>query len=241
MNLIDISEDGVIICGEAAFFCGSNFVISIRRNNPKGFDAVRQTLEAEPAMLRHGPGFILYALMDAVVDRYFPALNFVGEDMERMESQVFLSMACRKSIEQLFRIKQKSNTLSHAVSPLIEATKRLYGPRPPAVCANLPEYFRDINDHLTRIHHGIDSIRESINTVIQVNLSLITLEESDTAKKLASWAAIFAVISAYAGIWGMNFELMPELRLPYGYGLALLIMLATSLWLFRRFKRKGWL
>lgn len=241
MNLIDISADGQVIKGEAAFFCGPDFVISIRRNNPIGFDVVRSRCEAEPEMLRHGPGFILYALMDAIVDRYFPVLNFIGDDMEEMESRVFLSTACRNGIKQLFRVKQQSNILSHAVTPLIEASKRLYGPRPPIVCAKLSEYFRDVSDHLTRIHNGIESISDSIHTVIQVNLSLIALDESDTAKKLASWAAIFAVISAYAGIWGMNFEFMPETKSLLGYPLALLVMSGTSYWLYRRFKRKGWL
>jgi magnesium transporter len=241
MDLVDMSDDGQIVVGEAAFFCGSNFVISIRRDNPNGFDSVRAYCEADPSMLKNGPGFILYALMDAVVDRYFPVLNFFGTEMERMESQVFLTRASRKGIEKLFRVKQQSNILAHAVVTLIEASKKLHGPRAPVVCNKLNEYFRDVSDHLIRINNGINSIHESINTVIQVNLSLIALEESDTAKKLASWAAIFAVISAYAGIWGMNFEVMPELHWSYGYVAALLIMLGTSLWLYRRFKRKGWL
>jgi magnesium transporter len=241
MDLVDMSDDGQIVVGEVAFFCGANFVISIRRDNPNGFDAVRAYCEADPSMLKHGPGFILYALMDAVVDRYFPVLNFFGIEMEQMESQVFLTRATRKGIEKLFRVKQQSNNLAHAVVPLIEASKKLHGPRAPAVCHKLNEYFRDVSDHLNRINNGIESIRESINTVIQVNLSLIALEESDTAKKLASWAAIFAVISAYAGIWGMNFDVMPEIHWTYGYGAALLIMFGTSLWLYRRFKRKGWL
>lgn len=241
MDLLEMDEQKKVNKGEASFFAGPNFVISVRRNSKFGFSDVRARCEREPHMLRLGPGFVLYALMDAVVDRYFPVLTSLEDQMEEQESRVFLSTACRKSIQALFTLKQDTNRLRHSVAEIAESTGRMHGPRAHPICVRCADYFRDVADHLFRIQTATENIRESINTVIQVNLSLITIDESDITKKLASWAAIFAVVAAYAGIWGMNFEDMPELKWPYGYGVALAIILVTCLYLYRRFKRKGWL
>jgi len=131
--------------------------------------------------------------------------------------------------------------LRHAVAPLSEAASRLHGSRVPAVCALSAEYFRDVGDHLTRILASIDNIRETIGTAIQVNLSMVTIEESETTKRLAAWAGIFAVATAFAGIWGMNFEVMPELKWRWGYPMALGVIAGVSGVLYWRFRRAGWL
>jgi magnesium transporter len=131
--------------------------------------------------------------------------------------------------------------LRHAVAPLMEAAGKLQGGRVPAVCANSQDYFRDVYDHLARINTSIDSVRDTIGTAIQVNFSMVTIEENEVNKKLAAWAGIFAVVTAFAGIWGMNFKAMPELEWQYGYPVALLTMLLTSGLLYRRFRRSGWL
>jgi magnesium transporter len=131
--------------------------------------------------------------------------------------------------------------LKHAVDPLMEATGRLYGGRVPQICAGMGEYFRDVYDHLHRIHLSIEGIRDMITTAIQVNLGMISLGESEVTKKLAAWASIFAVCTAFAGIWGMNFEAMPELKWRYGYLMAIsMIVVACSL-LYWRFRRAKWL
>ena len=129
----------------------------------------------------------------------------------------------------------------HAVSPLLDSVMRLTGGRPPKACEGMQEYFRDIYDHLTRINTSIESIRETITTAIQVNLSLVAIEEGEVNKRLAAWAGIFAVATAFAGIWGMNFEHMPELQWRYGYPAALSVITAICFVLYRRFKRAGWL
>jgi len=150
--------------------------------------------------------------MDAVVDRYFPLLDAIETELDGIEAQIFERGSARWNIERLYALKRRATVLRHAVAPLVEVAGKLHGGRVPAVCAKSQEYFRDVHDHLARINGAIDAIRETIGTAIQVNLSMVTIEESETTKRLAAWAAIFAVATALAGIWGMNFEHMPELK-----------------------------
>ncbi len=240
MKLPELRE-GELVSGEVAVFVGVNFVLSVRNNSRQGFLGVRERCEREPLNLSQGAGFVLYALMDAVVDRYFPLLDAMETDLEQIESRIFERGAARSNIERLYALKRRANVLRHAAAPLLEATSKLHGGRVPAVCASSQAYFRDVHDHLARIHAAIDGIRDTIGTAIQVNLSMVTIEESETTKRLAAWAAIFGVSTALAGIWGMNFEHMPELRWAYGYPVALGAIAASAALLFRRFRRAGWL
>ena len=132
-------------------------------------------------------------------------------------------------------------TLKHAVDPLMEATGRLYGGRVPQICSGMGEYFRDVYDHLHRIHSSIEGIREMLTTAIQVNLGMISLSDNEVTKKLAAWAAIIAVPTMIAGVYGMNFEFMPELKSPFGYPLALLAMVGIDVYLYFHFKKVKWL
>lgn len=233
--------DGALTIGEVAMFVGRNFVLSIRRSSSRGFLGVRERCEREPELLSHGAGFVFYALMDAVVDRYFPLIDGIESELDEVESSIFERGAARRSIERLYGLKRRATALHHVVSPLLEVTTKLHGGRVPPVCASTQEYFRDVHDHLLRINTSIDAIRETIGTAIQVNLSMVTIEESETGKRLAAWAAIFAVSTALAGIWGMNFRHMPELDWEYGYPLALGLICAAGVVLFVRFRRAGWL
>ena len=227
--------------GEVMIFVGTNFVLSVRNDSPSGFLGVRERCEREPEHLRQGAGFVLYALMDAVVDRYFPVLDALETELEGIESQIFERGAARWNIERLYGLKRRASEVRHAIAPLVEVVGKLHGGRVPAVCVNTQEYFRDVHDHLTRINAAIEAMRETIATAIQVNLSMVTIEESETTKRLAAWAAIFAVSTALAGIWGMNFEVMPELHWRWGYPFALGVIAAAATLLYRRFRRVGWL
>ncbi len=227
--------------GEVAVFVGKNFVLSVRNGSSQHFLGVRERCEREPDLLRHGAGFVFYALMDAVVDRYFPLLDSVETELEKIETQIFERGAARWNIQRLYALKHRVTVLRHAVAPLLEVASKLHGGRVPAVCAGTQEYFRDVNDHLARINSAIDAIRETIGTAIQVNLSMVTIEESETTKRLAAWAAIFAVSTAMAGIWGMNFEQMPELKWRFGYPVALGLIASAAGVLYWRFRRAGWL
>lgn len=227
--------------GEVAVFVGHNFVLSVRNGSQHDFLGVRQRCESEPHLLSHGAGFVFYALMDAVVDRYFPLLDNLETELETIEERIFDRGRARANIERLYALKRKTTVLRHAVAPLLEAVGKLHGGRVPHVCRGTGDYFRDVYDHLSRINASIDTMRETIATAIQVNLSMVTIEESETTKRLAAWAGIFAVATAFAGIWGMNFDQMPELHWRFGYPTALAVIVLACVLLYRRFKRAGWL
>ena len=216
-------------------------MLSIRNRSEQGFLGVRERAEREPHLLRHGAGFVFYALMDAVVDRYFPVIDTLESELETIESQIFEVGSARANIQRLYALKGSITTVKHAVAPLLEATGKLAAGRVPRVCETTRDYFRDVYDHLTRINASLDTLRESIGTAIQVNLSMVTIEESETTKRLAAWAGIFAVATAFAGIWGMNFEHMPELKWTWGYPLALASVVIACGLVYWRFKRAGWL
>jgi magnesium transporter len=240
MHLLEMHQDEILV-GEVAIFVGPNFVLSVRNGSKQDFLGVRERCEREPELLKLGSGFVSYALMDAVVDRYFPLVEALESDLEDVEAQIFERGSARWNIERLYALKHRSSMFRHAVVPLLEVVGKLHGGRVPAVCMNSQEYFRDVHDHLARINGALDTIRDTIATAIQVNLSLVTIEESEVTKRLAAWAAIFAVSTALAGIWGMNFEFMPELKWKYGYPMALGVIGSIAGILYWRFRRRGWL
>ena len=227
--------------GEIDIFAGKNYVLSVRSHSERGLAEVRARCEREPELLRHGSGFVLYALMDAVIDHYFPVVEALEDELERVEEKIFASSSPRANIEALYALKQKLMSLQHAVRPLLDGAGKLYGGRVPPICVGTQEYYRDIYDHLIRINQTIDSLRDMVTTAISVNLSLITLQDNETTKRLAAYAALVAVPTMVAGIYGMNFAHMPELSWEFGYPLSIGIMAAIDSYLFYRFRRSGWL
>lgn len=241
VQMIEI-ENAELKVSEVNVFAGPNFILSARRGTKQTFAAVRDRCEREPHLLKHGSGFVLYALIDSCVDRYFPIVDTIETELEEIESQIFeKTTTARQTIERLYALKQKALIMKHAVSPLLEAVGKLYGGRVPAICLGTQEYFRDVYDHLTRLNATVDSIRDTISSAMQVNLALVTIEENETTKRLAAYAAIFGVATAFAGIWGMNFKDMPELEWEWGYPLALWLIFGTCGVLYWRFKKSGWL
>ena len=227
--------------GEMDVFVGRNYVLSARQKSTRGFQDVRARCEREPELLRHGSGYVLYALMDAAVDRYFPVLDAVETELEALEEQIFTGKSPRENIEALYYVKQKLMTLKHAAGPLLDASGRLYGGRVPHACTGLGEYFRDVYDHLFRLNQSLDTLRDTVTTAIQVNLAMITIGESEVTKRLAAYAALVAVPTMIAGIYGMNFEHMPELNWAFGYPLSIAVMAAIDGYLFYRFRKAVWL
>jgi magnesium transporter len=237
-----IEVDGnALRAGEVDVFVGRNYVLSVRSRSEQGFAAVRTRCEREPDLLRRGSGFVLYAIMDAVVDRYFPVVEALEAELERTEERIFAGALARESIEALYALKQKVMVVQHAVRPLAEAVGKLYGGRVPAVAAGTQEYFRDVSDHLQRILGGLESVRDMVTTAMSVNLSLISLQENETTKRLAAYAALVAVPTLIAGLYGMNFQEMPGLRWEFGFPITLGTMIGVDAWLFRRFRRAGWI
>ena len=235
--------DGEIHYGDLYIFVNPRFVLSIRNNVRRGFSDVRARAEREVDLMRQGPVFVLYALTDAVVDRFIPIVDGLEEQLESVETEIFREQPTREMMLRLHSMKQDVTELRHAVPTVRdELFLRLCTSRDtPANGGGLQDYFRDVHDHLQRIGQSLDNVRDGILMAMQVNMSLIGLEQSEVSKKLAAWAAIFAMMTTLAGIWGMNFEFMPELKWKMGYPVALLLMAAVGLILYRRFRKVGWL
>ncbi|HEY3596781.1 MAG TPA: magnesium/cobalt transporter CorA [Paraburkholderia sp.] len=244
LHTVEMDEDGELMIGEVDVFVGSNYVLSVRNRTQHGFQEVRARCEREPQLLRQGAAFVLYALADNIVDRYFPILEALGTEIEGIEDRIFdkhTPAASRAIIEDLYSLKRRLVMLEHHIAPLLEGISKLTGGRIPQICAGMQAYFRDVYDHLDRIVRTIDGRREMIVTAIQVNLGMITLSENEVTKRLGSFAALFAVPTMIAGIYGMNFEKIPELHYVYGYPVCIGAMAAVDVFLWWRFKRAGWL
>ncbi len=240
LHLIQRAGDELDV-GEIDIFVGENYVLSARRGGEFGFQAVRARCEREPELLQRGSGFVLYALMDAIVDRYFPLLDELEDELDEIESRIFSQLGQARPVIDLYELKQKFTVLKHAVEPLIEVMGKLYGGRVPSMCRGMDEYFRDVNDHLVRLNQAIDSARDLATTAMSVNLALVTIHDNEVTKRFAGYAALVAVPTLIAGIYGMNFDGMPELKWQFGYPFAMGLMLIIDAYLYYRFRQSGWL
>jgi len=240
MQLVEIADQELNV-GEIDVFIGDNYVLSVRNRSQQQFIGVRDRCEHEPHLLKQGPGFVFYALMDAAVDRYFPVIDAIETELEAIEENIFANGSARANTERLYALKRKVMIMKHAANPLMEAAGKLYGGRVPSICVNTQEYFRDVHDHLARINASIDTIRDTIAVAIQTNLAMVAIDENETTKRLAAWAGIFAVATAFVGIWGMNFDHVPELQWQFGYPFALVTVAAACGIMFWRFKKANWL
>ena len=240
LHTVEFASDD-LHTGQVSVFVGPNYVLSVRSRTRQGFSDVRARCEREPELLRLGPAYVLYALMDAVVDRYFPVIVALEGELERAEGRIFAGAPARASVEALYGLKQQMAVLQHAVRPLQEAVGKLHGGRVPQLCSRSQDYFRDVDDHLQRISQSLDTLRDMVTTAMSVNLSLISLQENETTKRLAAYGALVAVPTMIAGIYGMNFAHMPELQWAGGYPFALGLMVVLDGLLFIRLRRVGWL
>ncbi|MEX3945151.1 magnesium/cobalt transporter CorA [Paraburkholderia sp. BR10937] len=244
LHTLELDDDGEVITGQVNVFAGPNFVLSVRHRAQQGFTDVRARCERESELLREGSGFVLYALMDSVVDRYAPVLETLSSEIEELEDRIFDKhdlAGSRAIIEDLYSLKRRLVILAHHVTPLVDAVGKLVGGRIPQICVGMQAYYRDVYDHLVRVSNMIDARREMIVTAIQVNLGMISLAENEVTKRLGSFAALFAVPTMIAGIYGMNFEHIPELHFRFGYQICLAAMLVLDIFLFFLFRRINWL
>ena len=233
--------DGKLEVGELDIFLEKDYVLAIRNRSRTDLAEVRARCEREPELLKLGPAFVFYALIDEVVDRYLPVLDALGAELDALEEQIFTKGSQRASIQKMYQLKRKTTSLKHAVAPLMEAVAKLFGGRVPPLCVNTQEYFRDVYDHLYRLDASIEAMRDTITMAIQVNLSMAATDENEVTKRLAAWAAIFAVATAFFGLWGMNFRVMPELEWKYGYLAAVILVVGVCGYLYYRFRKSGWL
>ena len=234
-------DNGKIAFGETHIFVGPQYVISLRHGASLPYTDVRARCEASPQLLRKGPGFVLYALMDFVVDQYFPIVDELEEKLEGIEERIFDGGFSRETTEEIYDLKRDLVGLKRAVSPLIEVCNRLVRFDVSLIPEDTRVYFRDVYDHVVRINETVDNLRELLTTALEANLSLISVAQNDVTKKLAAWAAILAVPTMIAGVYGMNFEFMPELHWRYGYAAVCGTMVSICGFLYWRFKRADWL
>ena len=227
--------------GETHLFVGSRYVVSIRHGATPSYTAVRTRCESTPALLAKGPGFVLYAVMDFIVDQYFPVVDGLGDQLESLEDEIFSERFDRQTVQRIYDLKRSLVEVKRAVSPLVDVCNRLIRFDLPLIHEDTRLYFRDVYDHAIRINEQVDTLRELLTGALEAHLSLTAVTQNDAMKKLAGWAAIIGVPTMVAGVYGMNFKFMPELEWRYGYPGVLAGMGAACGYLYYRFKRSGWL
>jgi magnesium transporter len=234
-------RDGHVEFGETHIFVGPNYVVTVRHGASLSYAEVRARCERNPHLLQKGPGFVLYALMDFVVDNYFPVIDECEEALEEIEEEVFRETSTRATTERIYGLKRELVALKRAVSPLVDVCNRLVRFDRPLISDDTRLYFRDVYDHVVRINESVDNLRELLTTALEASFSLLSVRQNEVMKQLAAWAAMLAVPTMVAGIYGMNFKFMPELEWHYGYPLVLAVTAGACGLLYWRFKRAGWL
>ena len=227
--------------GETHFFVGENFIISIRHGSSLAYTEVRNKCEMAPELLQKGPGFALYAVMDSIVDQYFPVIDSLEGELESVEEKIFGEKPSRETTEQIYQLKRELLQVKRAVSPLVDICNRLVRFDLRLIPDDTRPYFRDVYDHVLRINEMVDSSRELLGGALEANFSMISISQNDVSKKFAGWAAILGVPTLVAGIYGMNFTWIPELSWHWGYPFVLGFTFLICLTLFLFFKRSGWL
>ncbi|QEL23153.1 magnesium/cobalt transporter CorA [Bosea sp. F3-2] len=233
--------DGRIAFGETHIFVGRGYIVSVRHGASTSYTSVRQHWETCPTSLAKGEDFILYAILDFVVDNYMPVLEAIHDEVEEIEDKVLAKPMTRSDIERLYMLRRDLLRLRNAIAPLVDVCQRLTSGNVPQVRPTLATMFRDVTDHVRTVQEKIDSLREVLAFAFEASLLVGQSQENAITKRLASWAAILAVPTAVAGIYGMNFKNMPELDLHYGYYGVLAVIVTSCAVLYWRFKRNGWL
>ena len=232
-------KEEVVVFGELLLFVGKRFLITVRHGGRELHD-VRDRLESDGELLRSGPGAVLHAIVDRVVDDYGLAMEGLENDIEELEEEVF-STTRQNRAERIYKLKREVLHFIRATAPLAEPTNRLALGHYDLIPAEVRPYFRDVNDHVVRIREQLDGFSDLLTSILEANLTQVGVGQNEDMRKISAWVAIAAVPTMIAGIYGMNFEHMPELRWAFGYPLVLAVMLAVCGSMFRAFKRAGWL
>jgi magnesium transporter len=238
VRYVDPTE--VIEVGEVLVFLGDDFLITVRHGEASSLAPVREELDAHPARLRHGPSAALHAILDRIVDDYQPALEGLETDIDEVEEQLFSGERVNPA-ERIYRLQREVLTFRKGTAPLVEPIDKLARGHYMQIHPEVRDYFRDVNDHLMRVRDQLDAMRDLLSSSLQANLAQVAVRQNEDVRRISAWVAIIAVPTAIAGIYGMNFEDMPELRWGLGYPAALLLMLVVCTALYRYFRRVGWL
>lgn len=233
--------DGRISFGETHIFLGKGYIVSVRHGTSTSYATVRQHWESCPAVLAKGEDFILYAILDFIVDNYMPVLEQIQDEVDEIEDRVLAKPMTGADIERLYMLRRDLLRLRNAADPLAEVCRRLAGNELPQIRSDMHNLYRDVTDHVRTVQEKVDNLREVLAFAFEAGLLVGQSQETAIAKKLASWAAILGVPTAIAGIYGMNFENMPELKHPYGYEIVLFGLIGICCILYWRFRKNGWL
>ena len=235
-----VDEDEAIEFGELQLIVGERFVVSVRHGEASPLADVRRGAEARPDLLAAGPVAVVHAVLDAVVDEYLPVLAGIDQDVAEVEDEVF-SAGTGNPAERIYKLQRQVLSFYRATAPLVEPLAGLSAERVPVLDDGLGEYFRDVHDHLVHVRDQVATLRDLLTSVLDANLAQVGVRQNEDMRKISAWVAIAAVPTLLAGIWGMNFDHMPELDWTFGYPLALALMAGISLFLYAKFKSSGWL
>ena len=230
----------VVELGELLVFLGHDFVITVRHGEASSLKPVREALEKDPERLRCGPGAVLHGILDRVVDDYAPAIDGLQQDIDEVETELF-SGARSNPAQRIYRLLREVLEFRRASAPLVDPLEKLAAGRIEQVDPTIREYFRDVNDHLIRARDQLDGMHDLLSSSLQANLAQVAVRQNEDMRRISAWIAIIAVPTMLAGIYGMNFDHMPELDWSFGYPLVLSVMLVACTVLYRYFKRVGWL
>ncbi|NLU75218.1 magnesium/cobalt transporter CorA [Streptomyces sp. HNM0575] len=237
------SSATAVSTGELMLFVGDSFVVTVRHGDANPLGAVRERLEHEPEVLRHGPTAVMYAVADAIVDRYMEVVADLQVSLDSLEEDVFSpeAYAARDIAGRTYAFKRQVLGFRRATGPLGEPLERLTRAGVPFVHEDARPFFRDVSDHLTRVNDQVDGFDRLLSDILSANLAQMSVRQNDNMRKISAWAAMFAIPTAIAGIYGMNFEHMPELHWVWTYPAVLAVIATACLVLFRVFKRRGWM
>jgi magnesium transporter len=235
-----VDPEEIVQLGEILIFLGEGFVITVRHGEASSLHDVRERLEHNSDLLAHGPGAVLHAIVDKVVDDYGPAISGLQEDIEQVEEEVFSEVRVN-SAERIYRLNREVLQFNRATASLMGPVDGLAAGRYELIHPEVRAYFRDVNDHLVRVHEQLEGFRDLLTGVLQANLAQVGVRQNEDMRKISAWVAMFAVPTAIAGIYGMNFEFMPELKWKYGYAMVIALIVILCLSLYRYFKKVGWL
>ncbi len=238
VRYVDSAE--VIETGELMLFVGERYVVSVRHGAASDLGDVRADLEARPDALAHGPQAVLHAVLDRVVDGYLPAAEAVEDDVDEIELQVF-SGDRHQPTERIYKLKREVLEFRRSVEPLEPVTERLTSGTVPRVGEQTTAWFRDVHDHVQRAGDMVGSLDELLDSALSASLAQVSAQQNDDMRKISAWVAIAGANTLVAGVYGMNFENMPELRWEYGYYAVLALMAVISVVLYRGFKANDWL
>ncbi len=230
----------IVQTGDLMIFIGQHFVITVRHGEVSPLGPLRADLERRPELLALGPWAVVYAILDRVVDTYIQVAGVLEEDIDAAESHVF-ARHVHGRIARIYQLKREVVEFKRAVVPAQRPLALLAEARVGTMPKRITRHFRDVHDHLLRTVEQVVAYDDLLNSILQARLAQVTVDQNNDMRKIASWAAIFAVQTAIAGIYGMNFEFMPELGWRYGYGFVLMLMLGAALGMYGGFRRSGWL